>query len=79
MPALIETQALSKCFPSHVAVDALDLCVEPGAIYGFLGPNGAGKTTTLRMLLGLTRPSGGHIRVFGEDLADSARLRTHDE
>ena len=69
MPALIETQALSKRFPSHVAVDAIDLCVEPGAIYGFLGPNGAGKTTTLRMLLGLTRPSSGRITLFGNDLA----------
>ena len=69
MPALIETLALSKRFPNHVAVDALDLRVEPGAIYGFLGPNGAGKTTTLRMLLGLTRPSSGDIRIFGEDLA----------
>ena len=69
MPALIETQALSKRFPNHVAVDAIDLRVERGAIYGFLGPNGAGKTTTLRMLLGLTRPSSGHIRVFGDNLA----------
>ncbi|HRG14776.1 MAG TPA: ABC transporter ATP-binding protein [Pseudomonadota bacterium] len=69
MTALIETFALSKRFPSHVAVDAIDLRVERGAIYGFLGPNGAGKTTTLRMLLGLTRPNGGRIDVFGHDLA----------
>ncbi|HWT14419.1 MAG TPA: ABC transporter ATP-binding protein [Patescibacteria group bacterium] len=69
MTALIETMALSKRFPNHVAVDAIDLRVERGAIYGFLGPNGAGKTTTLRMLLGLTRPSGGRIRIFDQDLA----------
>ena len=68
MTALIETRALCKRFTNHVAVDALALHVEQGAIYGFLGPNGAGKTTTLRMLLGLTRPSSGEIRIFGQDL-----------
>jgi len=71
---LIETQALGKRFANHVAVDAIDLRVEPGATYGFLGPNGAGKTTTLRMLLGLTRPSSGHIRVFGQDLTTQRAL-----
>jgi ABC-2 type transport system ATP-binding protein len=69
MTAIIETRALGKRFPNHVAVDAIDLRVERGATYGFLGPNGAGKTTTLRMLLGLTRPSQGEIRIFGQDLA----------
>ena len=71
MTALIETRALRKQFGNHLAVDALDLRVERGAIYGFLGPNGAGKTTTLRMLLGLTRPDSGSIHIFGND------LRTH--
>src|SRR5699024_9659758 len=42
----------------------LDLTIPHGMIYGFLGPNGAGKTTTLRMLLGLVRPSQGHMRVL---------------
>lgn len=69
--ALIETHALAKRFPNHVAVEAIDLRVERGATYGFLGPNGAGKTTTLRMLLGLSRPSSGSIRVFEQDLAHS--------
>jgi len=48
-----------------LAVDALDLDVRRGEIYGFLGRNGAGKTTTIRMLLGLIRPTGGDVEVFG--------------
>ena len=55
---VIETEALTKRYgEAIVAVDALDLRVRRGEVYGFLGPNGAGKTTTLRMLLGLVRPT----------------------
>ena len=63
----VEARALSKRYGEIVAVDGLDLTVEPGDVYGFLGPNGAGKTTTLRMLLGLIRPSSGAVRLFGRD------------
>ncbi len=48
------------------AVEGIDLTVGPGEIVAFLGPNGAGKTTTLDMVLGLTDPSTGQIRVYGE-------------
>ena len=48
------------------AVDSLDLAIEPGEIVAFLGPNGAGKTTTIDMMLGLTTPSSGSVRVFGD-------------
>jgi ABC-2 type transport system ATP-binding protein len=65
--APVEARALSKRYGDILAVDALDLTVEPGDVYGFLGPNGAGKTTTLRMLLGLIRPSSGAVRLFGRD------------
>jgi ABC-2 type transport system ATP-binding protein len=47
-------------------VDALDLEIEQGVLYGFLGPNGAGKTTTIRMALGLIFPTAGHVEVLGE-------------
>lgn len=50
-----------------VAVDGLDLEVEPGGVFGFLGPNGSGKTTTIRCLLGLALPSAGECRIFGKD------------
>ena len=62
---VIETEALSKRYgETIVAVDALDLRVRHGEVYGFLGPNGAGKTTTLRMLLGLIRPTSGAATVL---------------
>jgi ABC-2 type transport system ATP-binding protein len=61
----VRTERLTKRYGRIVAVEDLDLTVHPGEVYGFLGPNGAGKTTTLRMLLGLTRPSAGGLRLFG--------------
>lgn len=63
----IETELLSKRYGGTIAVDALDLTVSEGEVYGYLGPNGAGKTTTIRLLLGLHRPTGGSARVFGID------------
>jgi ABC-2 type transport system ATP-binding protein len=66
-PILI-TRRLSKAFGARKAVADLDLEVPPGEIFGFLGPNGAGKTTTIRMLLGLVRPTGGRVELFGRDL-----------
>ncbi len=67
--APIRTRALTKKYGDFVAVDALDLEVRPGEIFGLLGQNGAGKTTTILMLLGLTEPSGGSARVVGRDPA----------
>jgi ABC-2 type transport system ATP-binding protein len=63
---VVETRGLTKRYGREIlAVDALDLNVYRGEVYGFLGPNGAGKTTTLRMLLGLIRPTAGTARVAG--------------
>jgi ABC-2 type transport system ATP-binding protein len=63
----IRTERLSKRYGETLALDELDLSVEPGEVYGYLGPNGAGKTTTIRLLLGLHRPSGGRAALFGVD------------
>jgi len=63
----IRTVGLSKRFGDTLALDALDLTVAEGEVYGYLGPNGAGKTTTIRLLLGLHRPSGGRAELFGVD------------
>lgn len=67
MSAVIHTTGLSKRYNGKSAVRDLDLEVLPGEIFGFLGPNGAGKTTTILMLLGLTEPSGGTLRVLDMD------------
>ena len=53
-------------------MDALNLVVGEGSIFGFLGPNGAGKTTTVRMLTGLSRPTGGRALVMGEAVAPAS-------
>ncbi|TIC79883.1 ABC transporter ATP-binding protein [Nocardioides sp. GY 10113] len=69
---VIETEGLRKEYHGRkgrrVAVDGLDLAVPAGGVHGFLGPNGSGKTTTIRMLLGLSRASGGTMRLFGEEV-----------
>jgi len=65
---IVETQILTKRIGNKKIVDGVDLQIGKGEIYGFLGPNGAGKTTTIRMLLGLAKPTGGSIRIFGKDL-----------
>ena len=63
----IRTEGLSKRYGETLALDGLDLTVEPGEVYGYLGPNGAGKTTTIRLLLGLHRPTAGRAELFGID------------
>lgn len=64
---IIQTENLTKRYRKQTSVNRLNLEVRRGEIYGFLGPNGAGKTTTIRMLLGLIKPTTGHIEIFGRD------------
>jgi ABC-2 type transport system ATP-binding protein len=71
---VIETKALTKRYRHTTAVDGLTLRVEPGQIYGFLGLNGAGKSTAIRMLLGMTRPTSGAVRLLGRDEPDWSRV-----
>ncbi|MGQ9586699.1 MAG: ATP-binding cassette domain-containing protein [Anaerolineae bacterium] len=66
---VIQTQELTKYYGNFVAVDHLNLVVEPGEVFGLLGPNGSGKTTTILMLLGLTELTSGTVRVMGLDPA----------
>jgi len=73
MTNAIETNHLTKRFGEVLAVDAIDLRVGTGEIYGFLGLNGAGKTTTIRALLGMIRPSGGNVKVLGQALGPDGR------
>jgi ABC-2 type transport system ATP-binding protein len=67
MSAVVQTNSLTKRYHEKLAVNALNLTIEEGEIFGFLGPNGAGKTTTILMLLGLTEPTSGKAAVCGFD------------
>jgi ABC-2 type transport system ATP-binding protein len=66
---MIRLTKLTKLYGRFVAVDAIDLHVPRGEIFGFLGPNGAGKTTTMRMIAGILLPTAGRIEIGGTDLA----------
>ena len=71
---VIEVDKLTKRFGNFTAVDHISFKVHRGEIFGFLGANGAGKTTAMRMLTGLSHPTGGTARVAGFDVA----TRTED-
>jgi ABC-2 type transport system ATP-binding protein len=72
----IVARGLTRRFGERIAVDAIDLAVRRGEIFGFLGPNGSGKSTTMRMLLGLLAPSAGTATVLGHAMPAAAeRLR----
>ena len=67
---MIEARGLRKTFGDLIAVDKLDISVQPGEILGFLGPNGAGKTTTVKMLTGMIQPGSGEANVCGFNVAE---------
>ena len=77
MDAIIETRRLRKVYGRRnaPAVDALDLAVPRGQVFGFLGPNGAGKTTTIGMLLGNVFPTSGTGTMLGRPLGDREARR----
>ena len=73
MNVALETHGLTRDFGAFRAVDQLSLRVPAGCFYGFLGPNGAGKSTTIKMLTGLLAPTGGSVRILGEEVSDPRR------
>lgn len=68
-PPILDVSHLTKRFGTFSAVSDISFSVREGEIVGLLGPNGAGKTTTIAMLLGITSPTSGAIRVFGMDFS----------
>lgn len=68
MEPVVETKGITKHYGDVVALQDLNLEVQPGEIFGFLGPNGAGKTTAIRILLNLIRPDSGTAYLFGHDV-----------
>ena len=74
---VVQTTDLTKIYDNrYIALNALDLRVEKGTVFGLVGPNGAGKSTTFRILLGLQKPTAGQVQVLGEPMtAERADIR----
>lgn len=68
----LSTSGLMKIYGGRKVVNSISLEINPGEVVGLLGPNGAGKTTTFYMIVGLTKPDGGHILLDGEDITGCA-------
>ena len=68
MNDLITCLDLSKVYGAKRALDHVELHIGPGRIVGLLGPNGSGKTTLIKLLCGLLQPTGGSLRVDGQDI-----------
>ena len=62
--SVVELEGVTKAYESKIAVNNLSLTIEAGQIFGLLGPNGAGKTSSIRMMMGITLPDSGSIRLF---------------
>ncbi len=78
MAALLEAEGLVKRYRRRTVVEGVSLTLRSGEIVGLLGPNGAGKTTTFYMIVGLIPPSGGKIRLDGQDItALPIHVRAH--
>ena len=75
MEYVIETQALTKKYGTKTAVKEAFVHVKKGDIYGLIGKNGAGKTTLMKLILGLARPHGGEIKLFGDGDLNKARKK----
>jgi len=74
--AVASLQGVTKRYPATLALNDLSLSLYPGEVVALLGPNGAGKTTAVRLMLGLTSPNSGQVRIFGRDPRDPvARMR----
>src|SRR6202051_4352631 len=69
MAFMLELDRVTKAYDEFVAVDELSLQIREGEIFGLLGPNGAGKTSSIRMMIGITIPDSGRVRLFGSPLA----------
>lgn len=75
MEYVIETKALTKRYGTKAAVNNMSLHVKKGDIYGLIGKNGAGKTTLMQLLLGITEPNSGEIKLFGGKELGAARRK----
>ncbi len=75
---LLKTEKLTKDYGAFRALDALDLTLRPGEVFGLLGPNGSGKSTALRLIMGFLRPTAGGAWINGHDCwSDGVNARRH--
>ena len=72
---MIEITKLTKRFGAHEVLRGVDLRIERGRVTGIIGPNGAGKTTLLKLLLGLSHPTSGELKIDGKLVGDDERYR----
>jgi ABC-2 type transport system ATP-binding protein len=63
---IVELQHVRKAYDTKIAVADLSFQIEPGSMFGLLGPNGSGKTSTIRMMIGMTVPDSGTVKLFGQ-------------
>ena len=73
--AIVELDNIRKAYDTKVAVEGLSLTIEPGTMFGLLGPNGSGKSSSIRMMIGITRPDSGTVRLFGQPFERKALHR----
>ena len=66
---IVELHNIRKVYDTKVAVDSLSLTIEPGTMFGLLGPNGSGKTSSIRMMIGMTVPDSGTVRLFDQSFS----------
>src|SRR5436305_14477585 len=72
---IVELHKIRKVYDQKVAVEGLSLAIEPGTMFGLLGPNGSGKTSSIRMMIGMTVPDSGSVRLFGQPYSRAALNR----
>jgi ABC-2 type transport system ATP-binding protein len=73
---VVELAGVTKAYESKVAVRDLSLSIEAGQMFGLLGPNGAGKTSSIRMMMGITLPDSGQVKLFGKPFERKSLERT---
>jgi ABC-2 type transport system ATP-binding protein len=73
--AIVELDRIRKVYDTKVAVEGLTLRIEPGTMFGLLGPNGSGKSSSIRMMIGITQPDSGAVRLFDKPFAREALHR----
>jgi ABC-2 type transport system ATP-binding protein len=72
---IVQLQDIRKVYDTKVAVEGLSLTIEPGTMFGLLGPNGSGKSSSIRMMIGITRPDSGTVRLFDRPFDRAALQR----